>query len=141
MRYLDSAAGMRAEQLGGGFFAGWPNPPDAETHLQLLRNSDHVAIAVDERSDNVVGFATALTDGVLSAFIPLLEVLPAWRSRGVGTALVQRLIADLTPLYAIDVVCDPDVQPFYERIVGFHAAGAMSMRDYTLQPGRPASTA
>lgn len=71
--YADSAAGIRSDQLTGGFFVGWPSPPTAERHLDILRGSDAVVMAIDD--DAVVGYATAISDGVLSAFIPLLEVL------------------------------------------------------------------
>ena len=36
-------------------------------------------------SAQVVGFVTATSDGVLSAYIPFLEVVPAYRSRGIGS--------------------------------------------------------
>ena len=60
-----------------GFFVDWPNPPSTETHLKLLSNSYKVVIAIDPTINKVVGFITAISDGVLSAYIPLLEVLPA----------------------------------------------------------------
>ena len=58
--------------------------------------------------DAVVGFVTAASDGVLSAFIPLLEVLPAYRDRGIGAELVRRLLGQLDDLYMVDLCCDAD---------------------------------
>jgi GNAT superfamily N-acetyltransferase len=66
---------------------------------------------------------------VLSAYIPLLEVLPAHRGKGVGTDLLRRLLLILDGLYMVDVMCDADVRPFYER-VGFVAANGPIMRNY-----------
>lgn len=60
----------------------------------------------------VIGFITALTDGVLSAYIPLLEVLAEHRGRGVGGLLTRLMLADLSDLYMIDLVCDEELQPF-----------------------------
>lgn len=134
--YRDSTAGITAEQLQG-FFEGWPNPPSAETHLRLLMNSDKVVLAVDEDGGQVVGFITAITDGVLSAFIPFLEVLPAYRGRGIGRELVRRMLEKLGGLYAVDLLCDPDLQPFYERF-GMRRASGMSLRDYRFQSGSQA---
>ena len=61
----------------------------------------------------VVGFVTAISDGVMSAFIPLLEVMPEYQHRGIGTKLVRRLLGQLDDLYMIDLCCDADLEPFY----------------------------
>jgi len=77
----------------------------------------------------VVGFVTALSDGVLSAYLPLLEVLPAQRQRGVGTELVRRVLDKVGPRYMVDVMCDADVFAFYERL-GFHPSTGGVLRNY-----------
>jgi ribosomal protein S18 acetylase RimI-like enzyme len=129
MRYSNSAEGVTANDLEG-FFEGWPNPPSPARHLELLRGSSHVVVARADEAGPVVGFVTALSDGVLAAYIPLLEVTPTHRSRGVGSELVRRLLAELADLYMIDVMCDADVLPFYERL-GFTAAGGGIIRNYS----------
>ena len=108
---LTSAAGITSVQLTG-FFQGWPNPPSPETHLRLLQQSNYVVLAVDDDTRQVVGFVTAVSDGVLSAYIPLLEVLPAYRSAGVGSELMRCLLDQLGHLYMVDLLCDPELQPF-----------------------------
>ena len=133
IRYTDTIEGIGADALHG-FFEGWPNPPTPSRHLDLLRGSAHVWLAIDDDSGAVVGFVNALSDGVLSAFVPLLEVLPSHRGRGIGAELVRRMTATLGDLYAIDVVCDDDVAPFYERL-GYTRYGAMIRRDYANQGG------
>lgn len=124
IRYTDSLAGITPAHLHG-FFVGWPNPPTQVQHLDSLRQSNHVWLARLEDIDPassiqapVVGCINALTDGVLSAFIPQLEVLPAYQHRGIGSNLLQRMLSTLDTLYAIDLICDPDVQPFYARMGG-----------------------
>ncbi len=77
IHYLDNTTNITSEQLHG-FFVGWRNPSSSEEHLSLLRGSNHVVLAMDDDSGRVVGFITAITDGVQAAFIPQLEVLPAW---------------------------------------------------------------
>lgn len=125
--YHDSADGIRAEELVG-FFDGWPDPPSAETHLETLRGSSAVVIAREDQTGAVVGFVTAVSDGVLSAYIPLLEVLPGHRGQGIGAELVRRITALLQPLYMIDLLCDADVQGFYRKL-GFADATGMALRD------------
>ena len=66
-------------------------------------------------ADEIIGFVTAISDGVLAAYIPLLEVRRQWRGKGVGRELVRRLLTQLDRLYMVDIVCDPDLIPFYER--------------------------
>jgi GNAT superfamily N-acetyltransferase len=124
--YTDSLAGIEPEQLGD-FFVGWPHPPSRETHLRLLAGSDYVVLALDLDTGQVIGYVTALTDGVLSSFIPLLEVLPAYQDRGIGTALMMRMLDRLGHLPNVDLLCDPDVAPFYERF-GMKPVGGMVLR-------------
>ncbi len=116
--YRDEVSTLTADRLGGGFFEGWPNPPTPERHLAHLRGCEAVELAVDEASGNVVGYVSALGDGVSVAFIPLLEVLPAWRGQGIGTELMRRMLARLGDRLAVDLVCDEDVVPFYQRLGG-----------------------
>jgi GNAT superfamily N-acetyltransferase len=111
--YSDTAAEVVPDDLAG-FFVGWPSPPTLDRRLELLRRSDAVSLAYDERS--LVGFATAITDGVLAAFIPFLEVLPSHHRQGIGTRLIERLLAQLDDLYMVDVVCDAPLEPFYARL-------------------------
>lgn len=134
MRITDSLEGLTPDDLQG-FFVGWPNPPSPETFHRLLAGSYRISLAVDERG-RVVGFAQAISDGVLTAFIPLLEVLPQHQGRGLGTALMRHLLEQLGHLYAVDLSCDDDVVPFYERL-GMGRGNAMYRRNYARQSGVP----
>lgn len=134
VRYTADLTGVDAAMLAGGFFVGWPDPPAPEVHLALLLGSAHVALAIDDEARQVVGFATALSDGVLCAYIPLLEVLPAYQGRGIGRALIQHLVARLRDLYMVDLVCDADLEAFYAPL-GFVPGTAMMLRNYDRQSG------
>src|SRR4051812_15100168 len=112
--YSDSLTNITAEHLRGVFFVGWGNPPSPETHLRVLQGSAHVVLARD--GEQVVGYITALSDGVLAAYIPHLEVLPAYQGQGIGSELLRRMLDVLKHIYMIDLICDPDVQPFYKRL-------------------------
>ena len=131
--YTDSLAGVTPDRLAG-FFVDWPDPPAPEKHLQLLRQSYAVELAVDDSSGAVVGFITAISDGVLAAYIPLLEVLPDYQGQGIGTELTRRMLDRLRHLYAVDLICDTDVQPFYARL-GMQPYTAMIWRNYDRQSG------
>lgn len=113
--YTDTIVGIAADNLRGGFFVGWPDPPSAEMHLTLLKSSDQVLLALDDVTGHVVGFITALTDCVTSAYIPLLEVLSPYRGRGIGTELMQRMLDKLHGLYIVALTCSVNLQSFYAR--------------------------
>ena len=129
--YQTTMRGITPAMLAG-FFVGWPNPPDGAAHLRLLEGSQHRVLALAD--GRVVGFITAISDGVLCAYIPLLEVLPAYQGKGIGSELVRRLLAELNGIYAIDLMCDADLQPFYERL-GFQRSNGMVQRHYANQAG------
>lgn len=121
-----------------GFFEGWPRHPDETMHRRILADSYAVSVAVGD--DRVVGFANAISDGHLSAYISLLEVIPDWRRQGIGTKLIGDLVEQLDGLYMIDLCCDEELEGFYRRL-GFSADGpngktlGMLRRDYRAQSG------
>ncbi len=119
-------------QMLEGFFVGWPHPPSPETHLKILAGSSHFVLALE--GERVIGFITSISDGVLSAYIPLLEVLPEFKRQGIGWELVQRMKTQLEALYMIDLLCDDDVQAFYQKL-GFQSARGVMIRNYSHQSG------
>lgn len=133
LEYRMTAEGLTSEQLDGDFFDGWVDPPSPETILRILQSSDHVVIAV--RDDEVIGFVTAISDGVLSAFITLLEVAPEHHNKGIGNSLINQMLDQIGPIYMVDLVCDANLSRFYAEL-GFATATGMSRRDYSMQSGR-----
>ena len=117
-----------------GFFVDWPNPPSPTTHLRLLESSSHRVLAVDEETGRVVGFANAISDGILSAYIPLLEVLPDHQGQGIGREIMRRMLAQLGDYYMVDLLCDPNLEKFY-RPLGMQSATGMMVRRYERQGG------
>lgn len=118
-----------------GFFVDWPNPPAPKTHLRLLKNSDMVVLAIDTKTRLVVGFITAISDGVLSCYIPFLEVLPEYQSRKIGQNLVRKMLQKLKSVYMIDLMCDKKLQGFYKRFKMQPSTG-MIFRNYKNQSGQ-----
>ncbi|MBT2663403.1 GNAT family N-acetyltransferase [Bacillus sp. ISL-45] len=133
MLYKNSLESITPEMLEG-FFVGWPTPPSPDTHLKLLKNSSKVVLAIDKDTDQVVGFITAISDGVLSAYIPFLEVRPEYKNRGIGKELVHRMMNELAEIYMIDLCCDDDLVPYYEKL-GMIKANGLLLRNYEKQSG------
>ena len=73
---------------------------------------------------------------MLSAYIPLLEVLPAYQHQGIGSELTRRMLDMLSTFYMVDLVCDSAFEPFYGKM-GMVPLRAMSRRHYAYQSGRP----
>ncbi|MGF6949032.1 ribosomal protein S18 acetylase RimI-like enzyme [Neobacillus sp. B4I6] len=133
MIYKNCIDDITSDMLNG-FFVGWLNPPNQQTHLKLLKNSSKVVIAFEEKTNQVVGFITAISDGVLSAYIPFLEVLPQYQNKGVGKELVNRMLKQLEGIYMIDICCDDNLVPFYEKY-GMLKSNGMLKRNYKMQSG------
>ena len=140
IRYQYDLAGVTPEHLVG-FWVGWPAPPSPQMHLRILRGSEAVLLAIDTADqDRVVGFITAVGDGALASYIPLLEVLPAYQGRGIGTELVGRMLSRLGDRYMVDLVCDEELVPFYERFgMARHGAMIVRRRELRRRPGSKSS--
>jgi GNAT superfamily N-acetyltransferase len=133
IEYIDSLENVTAGKLEG-FFVGWPNPPSGETHLKILEQSYYVVLAVDTETDRVIGFVNAISDGLFCAYLPLLEVLPEYQKRGIGKELMRRVLARFEDMYMVDLLCDPDLQPFYKKL-GMKPVSAMMIRNFERQCG------
>ena len=120
--YLNSVADIAASELEG-FFVGWQSPPSSTTLRTILEKSTHIVVAYDADRKKVIGFVNCISDGILSAYIPLLEVLPDYQHHGVGSELVRRLLNKINDLYMIDLCCDESLIPFYERMTFQKVAG------------------
>jgi GNAT superfamily N-acetyltransferase len=102
--------------------------------LDILQGSSHVVLALDSKSNKVIGFTTAISDSVLCSFVSLLEVQPDYQGRGIGQELMRRVLAQLKESYAIDLVCDKELSSFYQKFEMFPSI-AMSLRKFENQTG------
>jgi len=136
IRYTEDMTAIEENMLGG-FFVGWPRSPSAAQHLAVLRGSFRAVAAVDDDAGRVAGFVNMISDGVLTAFIPWLEVLPEYQGRGIGSELMRRIL-DCDGLYSVDLVCDEPLLKYYERF-GMIAVPGAALRNGPALHGQPAS--
>jgi GNAT superfamily N-acetyltransferase len=129
---VEASRAVEAIELDA-FFEGWPTPPSRTRRLEILLAADELVLARDDNRQ-LVGFITAITDRTFAAYIPLLEVIPAWRRRGVGSRLVNCMLSRLSQCYMIDLVCDDDVVPFYERLGGTRLSAIVWRHHQQLDP-------
>jgi ribosomal protein S18 acetylase RimI-like enzyme len=90
---------------------GWWPERTAEQVRAVLR----VAPAVGAwRGQDLIGFARAVTDGILRAYVEDVIVSPDWRGMGVGQALLGGLMEQLRPAPVVTLFCSPDLVRYYE---------------------------
>lgn len=111
------------------FFIGWKNKPDHTKFVNAIKNQDYKILAIEKSQQRIVGFSYAISDCYLSAYIPLLEVIPDYQGKGIGTKLIKYLVDQLKGTYMIDLCCDEDLIPFYESL-NFQKSYAMLKRNY-----------
>lgn len=118
-----------SKQSFSGFCVGWGTPLTAPKLYEVLKSSYAIVIAYDAASLKPIGFITSISDGVLSTYIPLLEVLPDYQKQGIGKQLVTLLLQRLEHLYMVDLCCDETLEKFYTPL-GFTALKGMVRRNY-----------
>jgi len=128
IRYTNNLTNLEEAMLCG-FFVGWSNPPTPTEHMKILKGSYCVWLAIDTKTNKVVGFINAISDGVLSAYIPLLEVLPKYKKSGIGKKLVGNMLDSLKEFYMIDVVHDAELQEYYAQF-GMSKCVASVLRNF-----------
>lgn len=119
-----SERGIQADSVLALYRAqGWWPDRTAEQIAAVLT----VAPAVGAwRGSELVGFARAVTDGLLRAYIEDVIVAPELRHAGVGQAILDRLMQELAPVPVITLFCAADLVPFYIPS-GFHATSQVVM--------------
>jgi ribosomal protein S18 acetylase RimI-like enzyme len=114
VEYVISDPSLKAEDLQG-FCVGWKEPLTERTLYRALKGSYRYVIARDGQG-TVAGFVSAISDEVFAAYIPLLEVRPEYQGKGVGTSLMERLLAQLSGMRVVDLMCDAPLEAFYARL-------------------------
>lgn len=125
IRYEVGIQNLREESLEP-FCVGWKVKPSPANLKRALANSYRVVLALD--GEKLLGFCNAVSDGVLSAYIPLLEVLPEAQGQGLGTALMKRMLEELGDHYMVDLLCDRQLVPYYNRF-GMQELAGMGLRN------------
>jgi len=91
--------------------AGWWPERTAEQVSSVLGRSPAVG-AWDGR--DLVGFARAVSDGILRAYVEDVVVSPGWRRREIGRALLAALLGELGPIPVVTLFCPPGLVAYYE---------------------------
>jgi ribosomal protein S18 acetylase RimI-like enzyme len=131
IKYINTTESIEHSQLDG-FFVDWPTHPSTERLLEILQASHGVELAIDSKTNHVVGFINIVSDGIFSGYIPLLEVLPEYQGKGIGNELTNKIISRYQHLYMLDVCCDESIEQFYAS-KNFAKVSGMVRRNYDRQ--------
>jgi ribosomal protein S18 acetylase RimI-like enzyme len=96
---------------------GW-NDAHPRSAAQLhtgIQHSWYVVSAYDE--NKLVGFGRILSDGILHALIVELIVLPDYQGRGIGSTILNNLVAECKAhnIYDVQLFCAQGKSGFYEK--------------------------
>ena len=112
---------------------GWPSLPSDPVRAHQALTAPGVTTVVAVVADEVIGFATVLSDGVLDAYLSALLVAEPHRGAGIGADLLQtgyrRSGATRVDLLAADGTDD-----FYARFPHHRFSGFRLHPDATLDP-------
>ncbi len=97
--------------------AGWWEETDDFSFLDKLVKNTFCFIGAFNNG-KMVGMGRAISDGVSDAYIQDVTVLPEYRNKGIGGAIIKELVNYLkeNKLSWIGLVGEPGTQSFYERL-------------------------
>lgn len=85
---------------------------DGEVHKNAFENSYSVVFAFDDKK--LIGFGRAISDGAYEAAIYDIAVLPEYQGKGVGRAIMERIIKSL-PQCDFILFASPGKEEFYKK--------------------------
>jgi ribosomal protein S18 acetylase RimI-like enzyme len=101
---------------------GWSTLPADPTRAHRVLTAPG-AVSISALDDGaVVGFATALSDGAIDAYLSLLVVAAAHRRRGIGRQLVAEVFR-LSGAQRLNLLSEERAQGFYESLPHRRAPG------------------
>lgn len=101
---------------------------------QASRHLDKVALCLENMSkvisawegDKLVGLCCSLDDGVMTAYIHYLLVLPEYQNKGIGTTLLKKTLAEYESFFRVELIAEKSAVEYYEKL-GFVDVDALPM--------------
>jgi len=109
-----------AEEIAALYLANrWSSGKKPELVRKALENSDSLMLA--RYRGRLIGLVNALSDGHLVVYYPHLIVHPDYQGKGVGKALMARVMKRYGDIHQQVLVADDHAEPFYRKL-GFTLA-------------------
>jgi GNAT superfamily N-acetyltransferase len=108
--------------------AGWTTPAGrpAGAIEESVRQATVFLTARD--GAKLVGYVSALSDRVYYTHVTEIMVRQSHRRRGVGSALVRRLLEAIPGAGTVSIFAEPDAEGFYRRFGFVQLGGGMLLR-------------
>jgi predicted N-acetyltransferase YhbS len=116
--------------------AWWMSDRTASEVRDLLEHSDLVVALTHRPTDRLVGFARILTDYTYVALVLDVIVDETHRGSGLGAALMDAVVHHprLADVRSVELVCQPDLMPFYRRWEFTEEVGGSRLMRRTADP-------
>ena len=102
----------------------WSSGKFPQKLVAAMRGYDFVYSARDE--GRLAGLACAMDDGVMTAYVHYLLVLPEYQGRGIGRRLADAVREHYADYLKIVLVASPEKESFYSKL-GYKVAGGTPM--------------
>lgn len=97
----------------------WSSGKKPDLVRKALEKSDSLVVA--RRGGALVGLVNALSDGHLVVYYPHLIVHPDYQGKGIGRALMERIMKGYAEIHQQVLISDDHAEPFYRKL-GFTLA-------------------
>jgi GNAT superfamily N-acetyltransferase len=94
---------------------GWSGARFEPQNFGLCVTNAHASLVALDGA-RVVGFARALGDGVFNGYLSMLVVHADYRRRGIGFALVKRIMGDNLDMTWVLRAREPHLEAFYNKL-------------------------
>ncbi|WP_205032271.1 GNAT family N-acetyltransferase [Hwanghaeella grinnelliae] len=107
---------------------GWSSGQKPDLVRKALENSDGLVLA--RHRGQLIGLVYALSDGHLVVYYPHLIVHPDYQGKGVGKALMERIMQRYGDIHQQVLIADDHAEPFYRKLGFTFADGTKPMWIY-----------
>ncbi|GAQ77635.1 Acyl-CoA N-acyltransferase domain-containing protein [Klebsormidium nitens] len=118
LRFNSEGDSVDLDQLNGLFGkVGFPHRKRSKLRI-ALQNTLAMVWLLDTENDRLIAFARATGDAVFNATIWDVVVDPGWQKKGLGKAVIERLMAELLNrgIVNINLYAEPNVVSFYKPL-------------------------
>ena len=106
----------------------WSSGKKPDLVRKALENSDSIVLA--RHRGSLIGLVNALSDGHLVVYYPHLIVHPDYHGKGIGKALMERVMKRYGDIHQQVLVADDHAAPFYRKLGFAPADGTQPMWIY-----------
>lgn len=108
----------------------WESDWDDAMLCDIVRHS-YAFVAAISPDNRWIGMGRIISDGVSDAYLQDIVVLPEWRDKGIGTAIVKKLMDICAHAHIgwVGIIAEPKTEFFYRRF-GFAKMGGYTPMRY-----------